>query len=162
MPDTHAPYDPKAETTNKYRSITRQIERLHRLYLDVVRAELDSMGEDGMKAAEAVLLSNIGDSEVNVKTLMERGYYYGSNASYNLKKLEKAGYLEQFKSPNDRRATIVRLTDQGKDLCARLTKRESEFALDYEDETGGLGEMQDRLGALENAWAHHLRVRALG
>jgi len=158
LPDTFSSYDPKHATAQRYRSITRQIERLHRLYLDVVRVELDRIGEPDMKAAEAVLLSNIGDAEVNVKTLMERGYYYGSNASYNLKKLEKAGYLEQYKSPSDRRATIVRLTARGKDICERLLSVEADFADFYEDEHEELVGLKDRLSTLEQAWSHHLRV----
>lgn len=162
MPDTHSPYDPKVDASNKYRTITRLIERLHRLYLDVIRAELARMGVSDINAVQALLLTNIGSSEVNVKTLMERGYYQGSNANYNLKKLVEAGYIERFKSPNDLRATMVRLTDSGHELSGRIQSLESVFADGFETESGGLGDLLDRLGGLEHAWSHHIRVCAMG
>jgi DNA-binding MarR family transcriptional regulator len=162
MPDTHAPYDPKQDAALKYRSITRMIERLHRLYLDVIRAELTRMGVNDINAVQALLLTNIGTSEVNVKTLMERGYYQGSNANYNLKKLVEAGYIERFKSPNDLRATMVRLTGTGHELSSRILALEIDFADGYEAESGGLGDLLDRLGGLEHAWSHHIRVCTLG
>ncbi|WP_417514890.1 MarR family winged helix-turn-helix transcriptional regulator [Minwuia sp.] len=161
MPDTITPYDPRQEISQKYRTVTRQIERLHRLYLDVIRAELGRMHVNDINAVQALLLTNIGDAEVNVKTLMERGYYQGSNATYNLKKLVEAGYIEQFKSPNDRRATIVRLTEQGMTLCQQILDLETAFAEGFETESGGLGDLLDRLGGLEHAWSHHIRVCAM-
>jgi len=162
MPDTHTPHDPKLDAAQRYRSITRMIERLHRLYLDVIRAELTRMEVSDVNAVQALLLTNIGSSEVNVKTLMERGYYQGSNANYNLKKLVEAGYIERFKSPNDLRATMVRLTASGHTLSTRIQELEAEFASTLENESGGLGDFLDRLGALEHAWSHHIRVCALG
>lgn len=162
MPDTHTPFDPLQDAANKYRTITRLIERLHRLYLDVIRAELTRMGVDDINAVQALLLTNIGSSEINVKTLMERGYYQGSNANYNLKKLVEAGYIERFKSPNDLRATMVRLTSSGHDLSARIQELEAHFAAGLDNNSGGLGDLLDRLGGLEDAWSHHIRVCALG
>lgn len=162
MPDTHSPYDPKQEAAQKYRTITRLIERLHRLYLDVIRAELARMGVDDINAVQALLLTNIGSSEVNVKTLMERGYYQGSNANYNLKKLVESGYIERFKSPNDLRATMVRLTPAGHELSSKIQELETALAETIDNDHGGLGDLLDRLGGLENAWSYHIRVCSLG
>lgn len=143
--------------TENYRSATRLIERLHRLYLDVIRAELERMGIDDLSAVQALLLSNIGTAEVNVKTLMERGYYQGSNASYNLKKLVEAGYIEQFRSCHDRRATIVRLTSAGLDLCERLDSSEERFATGFDSSGNAFTEMVNRMTALERGWTDHIR-----
>ncbi|MDF1735054.1 MAG: winged helix DNA-binding protein [Minwuia sp.] len=146
-----------SQETENYRSATRLIERLHRLYLDVIRAELDRMGIDDLSAVQALLLSNIGTAEVNVKTLMERGYYQGSNASYNLKKLVEAGYIEQFRSSHDRRATIVRLTSAGLDLCESLDASEERFATGFDDSGHAFTEMVSRMTALERGWTDHIR-----
>jgi len=146
-----------SQQTENYRSATRLIERLHRLYLDVIRAELERMGIDDLSAVQALLLSNIGTAEVNVKTLMERGYYQGSNASYNLKKLVEAGYIEQFRSSHDRRATIVRLTSTGLDLCERLDASEERFATGFDSSGNAFTEMVNRMTALERGWADHIR-----
>jgi len=146
-----------SQHTEKYRSATRLIERLHRLYLDVIRAELDRIGVEDLSAVQALLLSNIGSAEVNVKTLMERGYYQGSNASYNLKKLVEAGYIEQFRSTHDRRATIVRLTNLGLDLCQRLDMSEEQFATGFDDAGNAFTEMVSRMTELERGWTDHIR-----
>ena len=42
---------------------------------------------------QALLLYNIGDKELTAGELRTRGYYLGSNVSYNLKKLVEIGFL---------------------------------------------------------------------
>lgn len=145
-------------TERTYRAVTRMIERLHRLYLDVIRAELARLGVEDISAVQALLLTNIGDAEVNVRTLTERGYYQGSNASYNLKKLVEAGYIEQFKSPHDRRATIVRLSQKGRSLSAEIGSREDAFARAFDAGDRNLAELLARLEELEQGWTNHIRT----
>ena len=98
--------------TEDYHERTRVIERLHRRFLDVLRTELTLMEITDINAVQALLLANIGDEEINVRELMSRGYYQGSNASYNLKKLVEMGYLLQEKSERDRRATMIKLSEK--------------------------------------------------
>lgn len=45
-----------------------------------------------------------------------RGYYLGSNVSYNVKKMTEHGYLHQERSSHDRRSVRVRLTEKGLEL----------------------------------------------
>lgn len=110
--------------TEEYHELTRLIERLHRRFLDVLRTELTLMEITDINAVQALLLANIGDEEINVRELMSRGYYQGSNASYNLKKLVEMGYLVQEKSERDRRATMIRLSEKGLDMVAKLAQSE--------------------------------------
>lgn len=63
------------------------VERLHRLLLDVIKDEFERVGILEINAVQALLLFNIGDNEVTAGELKTRGYYQGSNVSYNLKKL---------------------------------------------------------------------------
>ncbi|EDM69629.1 transcriptional regulator, MarR family protein [Roseobacter sp. AzwK-3b] len=62
------------------------VERLHRLLLDVIKDEFERLGVIEVNAVQALLLFNIGDNEVTAGELKTRGYYQGSNVSYNLKK----------------------------------------------------------------------------
>ena len=57
-----------------------------------------------------LLLFNIGDHEVTAGELKSRGYYQGSNVSYNLKKLVEMGYMHHQRCEIDRRSVRVRLT----------------------------------------------------
>jgi DNA-binding MarR family transcriptional regulator len=96
------------------------IERLHRHFLDVVKSELDRMGVRDVNNVQALILYNVGAEEVTVGELTLRGYYLGSNVSYNLKKLIEHDYVSQARSPHDRRSVRVRLTPKGLDLHRRL------------------------------------------
>ena len=84
-----------------YSNLTKTIERLHRQFLDVVRAELIRLGIRDLTDVQALLLTDIGDQEILIRELIERGYYQGSNVSYNLKKLVEYGYIHQQRAEHD-------------------------------------------------------------
>ena len=67
------------------------------------------------------MLFNMGDAEISVGELTMRGYYLGSNVSYNVKKLSESGYLVAERSMHDRRSIRVRLTPKGRTLRDRLS-----------------------------------------
>jgi DNA-binding MarR family transcriptional regulator len=96
-----------------YLQALRLIERLHRLLLDVIKDEFDRKGGAELNSVQALLLYNIGESELTAGELRTRGYYLGSNVSYNLKKLVDMGYLHYKRSDKDRRSVRVSLTDKG-------------------------------------------------
>ena len=77
-----------------YLECLQLIERLHRRFLDVVKGELDRLGIADVSNVQSLILYAIGDSEMSVGELTTRGYYLGSNVTYNLKKLVENGYLE--------------------------------------------------------------------
>ena len=93
------------------------IERLHRRLLDVIKDEFDRKGRADINAVQALLLFNIGDKELTAGELRTRGYYLGSNVSYNLKKLVEMGFLDHQRSRVDRRSVRIKLTEKGSDVC---------------------------------------------
>ena len=97
------------------------LERLHRLLLDVIKDEFERLGVLEINSVQALLLFNIGDNEVTAGELKSRGYYQGSNVSYNLKKLVELGYMHHQRSEIDRRSVRVRLTDKGRRIRSILT-----------------------------------------
>jgi DNA-binding MarR family transcriptional regulator len=92
------------------------IERLHRRLLDVIKDEFDRKGRADINAVQALLLFNIGDKELTAGELRTRGYYLGSNVSYNLKKLVEMGYLDHQRSRVDRRSVRIKLTEKGREV----------------------------------------------
>jgi DNA-binding MarR family transcriptional regulator len=80
------------------------VERLHRRLLDVIKDEFDRRGRSDINSVQALLLYNIGDKELTAGELRTRGYYLGSNVSYNLKKLVELGFLDHQRSRVDRRS----------------------------------------------------------
>ena len=101
----------------EYEQALRLIERLHRLLLDVIKAEFDRVGGSDINSVQALLLYNIGDNELTAGELKSRGYYLGSNVSYNLKKLVDMGYIDYKRSEIDRRSVRVSLTENGRQAC---------------------------------------------
>jgi DNA-binding MarR family transcriptional regulator len=92
------------------------VERLHRRLLDVIKDEFDRRGRSDVNAVQALLLYNISDKELTAGELRTRGYYLGSNVSYNVKKLVETGYLHHARSRIDRRAVRISLTDKGREI----------------------------------------------
>src|ERR1700683_5522180 len=92
------------------------VERLHRRLLDVIKDEFDRRGRADINSVQALLLYNIGDKELTAGELRTRGYYLGSNVSYNLKKLVEMGFLDHQRSRVDRRSVRIRLTTQGQEI----------------------------------------------
>ena len=86
------------------------VERLHRLLLDVIEDETEHINVLEINPVQALLLFNVGENDVTAGELKSRGYYQGSNVSYNLKKMVEMGYMHHQRSEIDRRSVRVRLT----------------------------------------------------
>lgn len=142
-----------------YVLLPRLIERMHRRYLDVLRFELTRMGIDDLNPVQMMQLLNI-DEEVSVQELVDRGHYVGSSAFYNIKKLVQTGYIEQSRSPSDRRAVRVRLTKKAHDLCARLREQQNALAASFaklDDKGTDIEGAYKTLRSLERSWDDYLR-----
>lgn len=110
----------EANVKDQYLVSIRLIERLHRRFLDVIKAELDRLGIEDINNVQTLILFNINEDQLTVGELTVRGYYLGSNVSYNVKKLVENDYLIQERSSHDRRMTRVRLSPKGLDLTAKI------------------------------------------
>ncbi|MBI3419438.1 MAG: winged helix-turn-helix transcriptional regulator [Proteobacteria bacterium] len=97
------------------------LERMHRRFLDVVRIELMHIGVRDINPVQIMMLAAIGQQpDLAVRDLIERGYYLGSNVSYNIKNLSEGGYIERIVDEHDRRSARVRVTDKGHQVLDRL------------------------------------------
>lgn len=105
-----------------YFETIQMIERLHRYFLDVVKMELDRKNIQDINNVQAMILYNIGHEDMTVGELTLRGYYLGSNVSYNVKKMSENGYIEQERSVHDKRSIRVKLSDKGKELYGILNE----------------------------------------
>ncbi len=105
-------------------------ERLHRQFLDVVQIELDRRGIRDVNSVRAMIMYNIGDSEMTVSELTWRGCYLGTNVSYNLKKMTETGYIQNVRSSHDRRVVMVRNSEKGKYVCQLIKDMNSRHVED--------------------------------
>ena len=109
--------DRKGAIRSLYLESLQLVERLHRRLLDVIKDEFDRNGRSDINAIQALLLFNIGSSELTAGELRSRGYYLGSNVSYNLKKLVELGFINHQRSRVDRRSVRVSLTPKGREVA---------------------------------------------
>jgi DNA-binding MarR family transcriptional regulator len=109
--------DRKDAIRSLYLESLQLVERLHRRLLDVIKDEFERQGRSDINAIQALLLFNIGTSELTAGELRTRGYYLGSNVSYNLKKLVELGFINHQRSRVDRRSVRVSLTPKGKEVA---------------------------------------------
>ncbi|MDQ2089259.1 MarR family winged helix-turn-helix transcriptional regulator [Marimonas arenosa] len=137
------------------------VERLHRLLLDVIKDEFERVGVLEINAVQALLLFNIGDNEVTAGELKSRGYYQGSNVSYNLKKLVDMGYMHHQRCEIDRRSVRVRLTEKGREirhLVQTLFARHAEGLVQKRVlSPAGLDDITTSLRRVERYWTDQIR-----
>lgn len=97
-------------------------EKNYKLFLEALKKELDRAKYTDLTAIQALILLNINDDVVAIGEVMSRGYYLGSNASYNIKKLTNTGYISTVPSEYDKRSIIIKLTKKGIELCSKIDK----------------------------------------
>lgn len=137
------------------------VERLHRLLLDVIKDEFERVGVLEINAVQALLLFNVGENEVTAGELKTRGYYQGSNVSYNLKKLVEMGYMHHQRSEIDRRSVRVRLTQKGRevrDVVAKLFATHADGLVDGAVlDQAGIEDITTSLRRVERYWTEQIR-----
>lgn len=150
--------------TTPYFDAIQLIERLHRYFLDVVKVELDRKGLQDINNVQAMILYNIGDDDMTVGELTLRGYYLGSNVSYNVKKMTENGYIEQNRSKHDKRSIRVKLTQKGLDLYKALQEMfaRHDKQIEVTDLTSErLTEVNKTMKMLERFWSSQTQFSGL-
>lgn len=154
--------DPEALESG-YLQLLHLVERLHRQLLDVIKDELERIGQTDINSVQALLLYNIGDAELTPGELRSRGHYLGSNVSYNLKQLVEKNYIRDERSKADRRSKRVSLTESGlavRDSIAALFQRQLASVEQVGGVNNGLIENTNKtLQRLERFWADQVRYR---
>lgn len=135
------------------------IERLHRRFLDVVKCHLDRTKIEDINNVQTLILYNIGEDKLTIGELTNRGYYLGTNVSYNVKNLVENGYLIQEKAPHDKRSTRVSLSEKGKKLCdmmEELFNRNVEELVKLSPELQFLKDANGAMHQLERYWTEYV------
>jgi len=149
----------KSETRAQLvQKLPRLIERMHRRYLDVVRLELSKHGFHDISPVQAVMLGTIGNGEITVRDLIERGYYLGSNASYNLKNMIDGGYVDRQISERDRRSAKLKATAKGRLILDMLSELNLQMAEAFMKGEGAEIEITSQtLRHFERRWTEAIR-----
>ncbi|MDB5365197.1 MAG: MarR family transcriptional regulator [Rhodospirillales bacterium] len=138
-----------------YYEMIHQIERLHRRSLDLLKLELDRLKIDDINNVQSLILYVVGTDQVTVGELTVRGYYLGSNVSYNVKRMVANGYLTQERVLHDRRSVRVKVSEKGlqlRETIDAIFKRHAD-ALDKSGfDPAAQGTIDGLLQRLEQFW----------
>jgi len=142
----------------RYLETVQLMERLHRQFLELIQAELSADKTDDVNSVQSLILHAIGDDEVLVGDVIQRGYYLGTNVSYNVRKLVEGGYLAQERSLHDRRSLKLRQTAKGRRLCERLDRVFDEHVREL-DGVAMIDDLARASGTLEGLSSFWARLR---
>lgn len=110
------------EPQDEYLEMVSLIEKLRRRLLDVIKDEFERDQINDLNPNQALLLYNLGDKVLSAGELRKKGYYLGSDVSYNLKKLVDQGYISHQKSDVNKRYVRVSLTEKGSEIQKKMVK----------------------------------------
>ncbi len=96
------------------------MERLHRLFLEVMKMELDRLHIEDITSLQAIVLYNIGKRQLTIGELKSRGCYLGTNVNYNLQKMKDNNYIISVDGNRDKRSTYIKLSAKGLELFQTL------------------------------------------
>jgi hypothetical protein len=117
-----------------YFETVAHIERLHRLFLELIHLELEKLEVYDISNVQSLILYNLGGETRSLEDMAHGGYYLGSNIAWNVRKMVESGYME----PDDPSPQIpqekmrFRLSPQGRQLRQKLDRIFTQQAGDLE------------------------------
>jgi DNA-binding MarR family transcriptional regulator len=155
--------EPIGQIRPLYLQTVNLVERLHRRLLDVIKDAFDRQGRVDINSSQAFLLYNVGKQELSVGELRSRGYYLGSNVSYNLKRLIDGGFIDHHRCDLDRRSVLIKLSEKGhdaRDIVAALYQKHIHSVEQVGDiDCDEFGELNKTLHRLERFWTDQILYR---
>lgn len=117
---------------------------------------LAAAGFDDLRPAHSAVFQHIDANGSRLTDLAERAQVTKQSMGYLVDHLERRGYLERRRDPNDRRATLICLTQRGWDqvgtALAIITTLEEEWAQELGSKR--IEQLRDTLTKLRNATSH--------
>jgi DNA-binding MarR family transcriptional regulator len=108
---------------------------------------------------QALILINIGHNTLTIGELTSKGYYSGSNSSYNVRKMTIGGYISHQPSEHDKRACYITLSEKGKNLYNKLMKNLERYMHIFSQDDGKsdiLRGCAENLKKITTAWKENL------
>jgi DNA-binding MarR family transcriptional regulator len=101
---------------NSYVLLATKLDQLHWFILESLKEELERLSVHDLTPQQALIIYHLGPQKITIHDVIKKGYYSGSNVSYNIKKLVNAEYLIYERSTKDRRSIRVFLAPKGLDF----------------------------------------------
>jgi len=126
--------------------LTTLVRRLHLAIRRRLYSELQAAGHSDLTAAHMYVFQSPGPDGVRPTELAARTNMTKQAMNHLLVGLESGGYLKRVPAPSDRRGTVLRLTDRGRDVERIMVEVSGRMERDWADLLG-----RDRVEELRNA-----------
>ena len=139
-----------------YFNVIATIEKLHYLFLEVLKLELDRLKIKDINNIQCLILYNIGENQLSIGEITNKAYYLGSNVTYNLKKMLDHQYLIQTQSEHDKRSSYITLSEKGLKMTKNIDTifENHTHNIKYNGiEDQDLKQLNSLLSKLENFWS---------
>jgi DNA-binding MarR family transcriptional regulator len=105
----------------QFLNFTRNINKLNNSFMSFIDYSICRLCPD-ISPTQILLIKNIGEESIDVNTTSNIGYYTGTNITYNIKELQKNGYLKKKKDKNDERRVYLKLTEKGLNILSAIDR----------------------------------------
>lgn len=105
----------------QFLNFTRNIAKLNNSFMGFLDYKICRLCPD-ISPTQILLIKNIGEDSIDVNTTSNLGYYTGTNITYNIKVLQKKGYLKKSKSKDDERRVYLKLTEKGLNILSEIDR----------------------------------------
>ncbi len=123
--------------------------RVHQLFLAMVDAALKPFSLTFSRYEVLTLLSFTKSGTLPMSKISARLQVHATSTTNSVDRLEKAGLVRRRSHPDDRRTTLVDLTEAGRELAARATSALNDEVFTSPAVSGGVGgELLPHLEAL--------------
>lgn len=126
--------------------------KLARAFASFNKKTTENIRSYGLTQSQFAVIEILGHlGPLKVGEICKKMLVTGGNMTLVLDNVEKLGYIERVHSKEDRRAIVVQLTKQGKDLFEEIFKSHAEYVTKLmsvltQDEQKILGELLKKLG----------------
>ena len=136
-------------------------------FLDELFARLAAAGFDDLRPAHSPVFQHLDRGGTRIGVLAERARMTNQSMGYLVDALEKRGYVERRPDPADRRASLVVITDRGRDEIAAARQLITEIEREWEVRIGSermatLWEALEKLSASLDSEPGGLDERGVG
>ena len=97
----------------RQQNIGRLFQRAARAYSELALEKLKAYGYDGLTLFHTTLIANLDIEGTRITTLAQRAGVTKQAMGQVVVELEERGYIETLDDPADKRATVVKFTQQG-------------------------------------------------
>jgi DNA-binding MarR family transcriptional regulator len=112
------------------------VRRLHLVIRERVQADLVAAGHTDLTPALLDVFEPPGPDGLRPTELAVRTNTTKQAVNHQLNGLARLGYLERVPSVTDRRATVIRLTDRGRDVARVIQRRAEELEREWAGSIG--------------------------